>query len=116
MNKNILLKTTLTIFLLGILLLLILVQTLEPKKTNIKDISNKQLNKIVKITGQIINIKTFKESDFQILTIQDSTSKIQAVFNSNKQLNLKENQTITIIGKITDYKNNPQIQVEKILN
>ena len=117
-----LIKISLTISLLGIITLLILANTIEPKLTKIKDITIKQLNKKVKILGKIENIKIIENNktreSFQILTISDETGKVDAVFNTKPNLNLlnlKINQNLIITGRVTQYKDKLQIQAEKII-
>jgi len=107
------LKLSLTISLIGIFLLLLLLNILEPKLINIENINEKLINKKIKIQGKIFNIKTYKESDFQIILIKDNTGQIKTTIN--KILNLKNNQTIILIGKVTQYKKNLQIQADKII-
>jgi len=79
---------------------------------NIKDITPNHLNKQVKIQGQITNLRTINPT-FQILTLTDKTGQIQATINSNPQL--KTNQEIVILGRITQYQNELQIQINKII-
>lgn len=112
MNNQTLLKLSFIISILGILLLLFLANTIQPAQIKIKNISQQNLNQKIQLTGKIQSIKTYKESDFQILTINDSTDKIDILIDS--PINLTKNQTIMIQGRITDYKNNPQIQADKI--
>ena len=107
------LKTTLSISLIGILLLLFLSETMTPKLTNIGDINNKLLNQKTKVQGQIFNIRTFEESDFQIISIKDNTGKIDITLDN--PTNLTNNQNITVIGKITEYKEFLQIQADKVI-
>ncbi len=107
------LKTTLSISLIGILLLLFLSETLAPKLINIEDINNKLLNKKTKVQGQIFNIRTFEDSDFQIISIKDSTGKIDITLDN--PTNLANNQNITVIGTIKEYKQYLQIQADKII-
>lgn len=115
-------KISLTISLLGIITLLILASILEPSLKNINEIKNKDINKKIKIEGKIKNTKTIKNDNtresFQILMISDKTGEIDAVFNAKSNsnlLNLKTNQYIIIIGRVTQYKGRLQIQVEKII-
>ncbi len=107
------LKTTLSISLLGILLLLFLSEFLSPNITNISDINNKLLNQKTQVQGQIFNIRTFEDSNFQIISIKDSTGKIDIILNN--PTNLANNQNITVIGKITEYNQTLQIQADKII-
>ena len=106
------LKTTLSISLIGILLLLFLTN-LNPELTNIENINNKLLNQKTQVQGQIFNIRTFEESNFQIISIKDETGKINIILNN--PINIKKDQNITVIGKITEYNQTLQIQADKII-
>lgn len=106
-------KLTLTISLIGIILLLILSTALEPKLTPIENINIKNLNKKTKVQGTIFNIRSFEETNFQIISIKDSTGKVD--ITTNKILELKNNQQITVTGTIKDYKQYLQIEAEKII-
>jgi len=107
------LKTTLSISLIGILLLLFLSEFLSPKITNISDINNNLLNQKTQVQGQIFNIRTFEDSNFQIISIKDSTGKIDIILN--KLVNITNNQNITVMGKVTEYNQTLQIQADKII-
>jgi len=108
------LKTTLSISLIGILLLLFLSEFLSPNIININDINNKLLNQKTQVQGQIFNIKTFEDSNFQIISIKDSTGEIDIVLNN--PLNITNNQNITVIGTINKYNQTLQIQADKIIS
>ena len=112
MQNSTLLKLSILISIIGILTLLILINIIEPTKLRIKDIFSKDLNKKVEVTGKIQGIKTYKESNFQIITLNDSTGKIDITLDN--PTNLTKNQTIIVIGKITEYQTNLQIQADKI--
>jgi len=113
MNNNTLLKISLIISILGILILLLLVNIIEPTQIKIKNINENLLNNKIQIIGKIQSIKTYKESNFEILTINDSTGKIDVLIN-NLITNITKNQTVIVIGKISEYKNNLEIQADKI--
>ena len=113
MNLKLNLKTTLTISLLGILLLLFLSETLEPKSLNIGDINDKLLNQKAKVQGQIFNIRTFEDSNFQVISIKDSTGKIDITLDN--PTNLTNSQNIIVIGTIKEYEQYLQIQADKII-
>jgi len=116
MNQKNLLKLSLLISIFGILTLLILLTTLEPTITKISEIESKYLNKNIKIIGKITNIKDYKQYNFFILTISDSTSKIDVLveYLENKKPNFSKNQNILITGRLTQYKDNLQIQANEI--
>ena len=102
---------TLIISIIGISLLLILSNILEPKLSKISDLNTKQTYEQVKIQGQLINQKSFSNT-LNILEIKDSTGTIQVL--TNKNLQLKTNSTIQVIGKISEYKSRIQITADKI--
>jgi RecJ-like exonuclease len=106
-----LLKISMLITFLGIFLLLTISNFYEPKLINIEEIKSNHLNKIIKIQGKIIQEKNY--NDFQIITIQDNTKKINVLLN--KPINLN-NKTLIITGKVIQYKSELQIQAEKIYN
>jgi len=104
-------KLSFTISILGIFILLLLSNLLEPKLIKISEISIKDLDKNVKIEGKIKNIRNYEQ--FTILTISDTTDKIDILINKNK-FNTVKNQTLTIIGTVNLYKDILQIKVVKI--
>jgi len=106
-------KLSLILSLLGIITLLILANITEPEQINIKDITIKNLNKKAKIQGEVVRIKSYEKSNFQIIKLKDSSGEIE--ITTNKILDLKNNQELIIIGRITQYKNSLQIQAEKIM-
>ena len=110
-----LLKISLIISLLGILVLLIISNEISPELIKIKDIDDTMIYKNVKIQGNLVKaIKPTKGSDFQILTINDSTGTIQVTLNTKQ--NFQNLTNLIIIGKVTEYKNKLQINAEKIMS
>src|SRR4030042_2430114 len=102
------LKLSLTISLIGIFLLLILSNILEPKLMGIDKINSQLIDKKIKIQGEISNIKTYEDSNFQVTSIKDATGKIDITMD--KILNLTNNQSIILIGRVTQYQEELQIQ------
>ncbi len=103
----------LVISLLGIFLLLLLSNILEPKLISIKEINDKFIERKVKVQGEIFNIKTYEDSDFQVISIKDNTGKIDITTNSI--LNLTSSQEIIVTGSVQEYKKFLQIQADKII-
>lgn len=106
------LKTSLSLSIIGILILLFLT-TLSPRLTNIQEINKDFLERQVKVNGEIFEIRSFEETDFQVISIKDNSGKIDVT--SDKILNLTLNQTIQVIGQVREYNNTLQIQAEKII-
>ena len=108
-----LLKTSLIMSLIGIFLLLFLTNILNPKQISIEQINEKLLNKKVQVQGQILNIRTYENQNFQVILIKDSTAEIEII--TNKITNLQKDKNIIVIGKITTYKEDLQITADKII-
>ena len=112
-------KITLVASLFGILVLLFLSQTLEPKITAIVNITKQNINQQVKILGKIISIREYNNQTFQVLELQDETGIIEATANSKAglkgKLNLSQNQDYLITGKIAEYNNTLQLNINKII-
>jgi len=106
-----LLTLSFIISILGILTLLILSSTLEPKLTNINEINSKYLNKKVKIQGTINSIKNYDE--FQLLTLKDSIGEIEVLVEKSP-IKLQKSQTLIVTGRVNQYKDILQIIANEI--
>jgi len=107
--KN-LFEVSLTISLIGILLLLFLANNFQPEIIEIRNITEASLNKKVRILGQVDKIDD-KET-FKIITLEDRTEKIDIICDCK---NISLNQNLEIIGTVIEYKENLQIQPNKII-
>ena len=110
-----LIKISFAVSIIGILILLFISTISEPDLIPIKEITDKNLNQQVKIQGSIENIKSFKDYDFIILSVQDETRKIDVLLDKTPEFVLAKNQKITCIGKVSQYQNVLQIQADKII-
>ena len=105
-------KISFIIALLGILLLIILSQQIQPKVVDIKDVKNMSLYKQVAVIGEMITVSNYDE--FQVILIQDDTGLIKVTSNSKEPIN-KTTDEILVIGKTDEYKGEIQIQANKII-
>jgi RecJ-like exonuclease len=116
MNPKSLKKLTLIISILGIFLIYILAINFEPKQIKISDITQKSLDQFVKIRGYVIKPGIIenkeKEYAFTVFKIQDNSSEIGVIFR--KPLELKNLQQVEIIGKVSSYENQLQIETIKL--
>ncbi len=113
--KNLgLIQFSLIISVVGIIILIFLSIYSEPKISSIEEINKKNLENYVKINGTIINIDKIKsgENYFLIIRLKDFSDSIDVLDYENS--NLKINQKIQVIGKISEYKNQLQIEAKKI--
>lgn len=104
-------KISLILSIVGIMLLLLLSNYLQPELKKIKDINYDLIDKKVKIEGKILKIEN--KENLQILSIKDDTAWIDVLLNG--QLNITDNQQVTVIGTVKEYKQYLQIQADKII-
>ena len=103
------------ITLLGFSILLTISLFSKPIELNISNINVNHLNKEVKITGNIIQTKPIYGYNFTILTLEDKTGKINITVEKTLNKNQLTHKSSTIIGKVTSYKNEYQVQAKKII-
>ncbi len=108
-GNRILLKLSIIISLLGILALLFL-SSLEPELAEISELNISKAGKQVKIQGEITQTRELSKN-FYILTIKDSTGQIGVTLAKN----FSSNKTLEITGKLSSYKNEIQIQADRIM-
>jgi aspartyl/asparaginyl-tRNA synthetase len=94
---------------LGILILLILSNIIEPLRIKIKDIDSSLVFKKVKIEGRVEKVKDYKK--FLVIEINDS--KVISVL-VQKNIKVKQFEELIIIGKVSEYKNEFELVAEKI--
>jgi len=110
MNLN---KILFILSLIFILILVFLAQISQPKQISINYLNNLSLkNKEEKIslTGEIQKIDYYQNK----ISFYLKNSKTEFVIFTNKILNLKQDNSVYLEGKIDFYKNSPQIIVDKI--
>lgn len=103
-------KLTLSISLIGIIILLILANTLPATNLEIENINLNNLNKKISTSGTIIKINNYP--NFQILTITKDSFSIDIILD--QKTNLRKDQIINVVGKLEKYKNSLQIRAEVI--
>ena len=101
---------TFIIALLGILSLLVINNFIEIKTSTISEIDEKDLNKNIKVIGSSSNVKHF-ENNFTTFSITDDTGKITVICNCP---NVENSLVLEINGRISKYKEELQIQADKI--
>lgn len=100
----------LTLSLIGILILLLIINTSEPKEMNISDINPSHLEKQVKITGQVTGISAY-QNNFTVITLEQDNHQIDITCNCP---DIEKNQTITAIGKVEKYKSQLQVSASQL--
>lgn len=99
-----LLKLSLITSFIGIFLLLLLSTIIQPKE--VLKYSDLELDSYAKTTAKVISIKSY--DNFKIIKLNNN---ITLTCNNCK---LKEKQIVAVTGKVTEYKDQLQINAEKI--
>jgi RecJ-like exonuclease len=104
-------KISLILSLIGISLLLTLSSIIKPPMFSINDIDRSMINKKVTARGEVFKIRTLE--DFTIISLRDETGNIEIL--AQKNLQIKKNQSVKVIGEVQIYKDSIQIKAEKII-
>jgi DNA/RNA endonuclease YhcR with UshA esterase domain len=113
MNENTLLKISLLSSLIGILLILFISESIEPPAYKIKDITNKDIDKLVTISGELSILK--ETEGLYLLKLFDGESTIVVIAFKNEQIILNNNERVKIKGKIVEYNGEFELQAEQII-
>jgi RecJ-like exonuclease len=117
MKNKIILKVSLIVSLIGIFFIIFLANSLEPKIIKISDISEKNLDEYVKIQGQVRGITEISsenlESVVTLITITDEYESSMTIV-LRKKSQIQKNQQLEVIGKVSEYENEIQIEASKI--
>jgi RecJ-like exonuclease len=105
-------KITFSISLIGVLLLLFIANRAEPELIYIEDITETMINQQVKIIAEISMIRNMDE--FQVIMVKDETGIIDVTANSKAPMNKTDNE-VMIIGKVSEYEGELQINANKII-
>lgn len=107
-----LLKISLLVAFAGTVILLILSNSTQPKITEIKDITKSNLDNFVRIQGSIEKFDD-KES-IKIINVADETGNIDVIVFEENILSIGKGMQVEVIGKISEYQGNLQINAERI--
>ncbi len=114
MEDKTLLKLSLIVSLTGILFLMIISDNMEIKEYKIKDLTKKQVNKDIKVKGTIT--KVTETPGLYIFNINDNTGDITAILFKEDPINLTVSQEVILEGKLVEYKDRLEINVQQILS
>lgn len=105
-------KICLSISLIGILILFIYTGSLSLDIKDISLINKEDLNKFVKVNGQVTSIRDLP--GILILSLKDKTSQIKVIIFKEDELKIKKNDILEIEGIVKEYKEELEIQAEKV--
>lgn len=105
-----LLKLSLICSLIGLFLIIILANHLEPEIRNLAEIDERDLDENIKVIGKIISM--YDHETLTLFTLEDETGKIDCVFYND--FPFEEGNEIQVIGKVIEYKGKIEIESIKI--
>lgn len=112
-----LLRASLSLALLGILLLLILSTTLEPSLETPSNIKNYQEYQRVRVQGELLSLKELSPNFF-VLNLKNKNDTISVILNTKEKIenkiNISQKNNLEVIGKINFYNNQTQISADEI--
>ena len=114
MEEQNLIKLSLIVSLTGILIILFISESIEIKEYKIKDISEEQLDKEVKVEGAITRIT--ETPGLIIFNLNDKTGEITTILFKEEPINLTLNQKVQVQGKVIKYKNKLEIEANQIIS
>jgi DNA/RNA endonuclease YhcR with UshA esterase domain len=111
-KQSVIIKISMSVF----LLLFALIYTIEvhsyPPQINISNISKFDINKNYILHANIISIENI--NNFTLLKLRDKTGIIDALVFDNLSLRNNVKKKYNIIGRVTIYKNIPEIIIKEI--
>lgn len=113
MTESLLIKISLVLSIIGIIILFFISDKIKPKEYQISFLSKEQLEELVKIKGQITDIKELK--DLTVLTIKDKSGLIKVTLLKNNQIiKPKKGQEVEVIGKFRTFRKDFEIEAQEI--
>ncbi|GEM_PF-4665598 len=112
MENAVLIKICIISAILGISLLIIINEELETTQTQINSLSEKDINKRVKVEGIIKEVENKDKITF--LEIEDKTGKIKTIIFKPNSVILKRGTVVEVEGKVSLNNNKFQIYAETI--
>ena len=111
MKTSLLLRFSLIVALVGVFLIIVLANNLEPKITKVSDIDSRYLDRFVKVQGYVGKIKVYEGLSVVTLKGKDAGT-IKVV--SYQKLYLSERSFIEVVGRVIEYREELEIEANKI--
>lgn len=105
-------KFFLCLSLFGIFLLVFLIDFSDPVLFDISVINDSVINDHVCVQGFVFRVLFFEDSDFSVVSLKDSSGIINVVVD--KVIVLDKGSFIRVCGLVTLYKNELQINADKV--
>ncbi len=112
MDEKTLLKVALVCSIVGVFIIFIFANRLEPSLVNISGISKSFAEQDVKVRGTVVSSKI--TSSVLMFDLQDETGKIKVVAFDKDDFKAGNDQRIEVLGRVKEYKGVLEIEAKKI--
>lgn len=113
MDEKNLLKVALICSIIGVFVIFIFADKLDPSLISISDISSSFIDQSVKFEGKVTSV--INNPSVSILDVKDDNGSIKVVAFDN-DFELREGQVVEIFGKVTEYKGVLEVEAKKIVS
>lgn len=111
MNEKNLLKVALTCSIIGVFIIFIFADRLEPSLMGIAEVSESLLDQSVKIQGEIVSVRV--TSSVSMFDVKDGSGSIKVVaFDEGS--GFSKGQLVEVLGVVKEYKGILEIEAKKI--
>ncbi len=109
MDDSVLLKTALLTTILGLIFLFYVLQTRELPEKALINITDQDIDKLVKITGKVVEVK--QGNNLTRIIISQENTIMALIF---EDVNVSEGYNVTVEGKVEEYMGKKEILIERI--
>lgn len=113
MDEKTLLKIALTCSIVGIFIVFIFADKLEPSLVNISDVSESFIDQDVKIRGTIVSSRI--TPSVLMFDVKDETGTIKVVAFDKEDFESGEGQLVEVLGNVKEYKGVLEIEAKKVI-
>ncbi len=113
MKEKTILKVALIVALVGIIALIGLSLTTEFEEINLAQIEGEGVGNDIKLMGRISNVQELDKLTTFTISQQEYLSVIRFK-NNNQDLDIKEGDTVEIIGEVSEYQDKEQVIANRI--
>lgn len=112
MDEKTLLKIALSSSIIGLFIIFIFAEKLEPELIGISSISDSLVEQDVKIQGTVSSVKV--TGSVLMIGVKDETGSIKVVMFDQGDLELRENNEVEILGNVKEYKGTLEIEAKNV--
>lgn len=110
MNEKNLLKVALICSIIGIFIIFIFADRLEPSLISISEVSESLVDQSVKIQGKVVSVRN--TPTVSIFDVKDDSGSIKVIIFENSAFS--KGQAVEILGAVKEYKGSLEIEAKKI--